>query len=75
MDEESSAVVSHMRLLYRVEEAAAMLSISRHRIYELIRSGELATVTIGKSRRVPLASVTAYVEQLMVVGAGDDDAA
>jgi excisionase family DNA binding protein len=64
------------RMLYRVEEAAAVLALSRHRLYELIRSGELPTVKIGNLRRVPAQSMVAYVEGLLLeVGRHDDHAA
>ena len=45
------------RILYRVEEAAELLSLSRDRIYQLIRSNQLRTVVVGKSRRVPARSL------------------
>ena len=64
------------RMLYRVEEAAAVLALSRHRLYELIRSGELSTVKIGNLRRVPVQSMVAYVDGLLLqVGRDDDHAA
>jgi len=64
------------RLLYRVEEAAVVLALSRHRLYELIRSGELSTVKIGNLRRVPVQSMVAYVDGLVLqVGRDDDHAA
>ena len=53
------------RLLYRVPEAMAMLSMSRTQIYEQIRSGRLVTVTQGRRRLVPAASITAYVALLL----------
>jgi excisionase family DNA binding protein len=60
------------RVLYRVDDAAALLSVSRSRIYELIRSGQLRTVLVGCSRRVPARSVEEYVDQLLDAD-GDDD--
>jgi excisionase family DNA binding protein len=60
--------------LYKVEDAAALLSVSKTRIYELIRSGQLESVTVGRSRRVPSLAVDRYVERLMR-GSGHDDAA
>ncbi len=64
------------RMLYRVDEAAAVLALSRHRLYELIRSGELPTVKIGNLRRIPVQSMVAYVDGLLLeVGRDDDDAA
>ncbi|NOS02587.1 helix-turn-helix domain-containing protein [Mycobacteroides abscessus] len=43
--------------LYRVEEAAKQLCISRAHLYALIRSGEVNSVKLGRSRRVSKAEV------------------
>ena len=40
-------------LMYRVDEAAAALRLSRSSVYELIRSGQLKTVKQGRRRLVP----------------------
>jgi excisionase family DNA binding protein len=53
------------RLLLTVPEAAKALAISRSKLYELIASGVLPSVRVDGSRRVPLTSLTAYVETLM----------
>jgi len=58
------------RVLYRVEDAAELLSVSRTRIYELIRSDQLRTVQVGKSRRVPARSLDDYVTRLLRGRAG-----
>ncbi len=60
--------------LYRIDDAAALLSVSKSRVYELIRSGQLGSVTVGKSRRVPAVAVDAYVARLMRGGDHDDAA-
>lgn len=57
-------------LLLTVEEVAGELRIARRRIYEMIRTGELPSVKIGKSRRITRAAVEEYV-----AGLGGDDAA
>jgi excisionase family DNA binding protein len=51
-------------LLYRVEEAAEALRLSRTAIYELIRSGRLHTVKAGSRRLVPVAALAEYVASL-----------
>lgn len=51
-------------VLYRVEEAAEALRVSRTQVYALIRCGALRTVKIGGSRRVPVAAVAEYVANL-----------
>ncbi len=52
------------KLLLRVEEAAGALGIGRTILYELIRSGELVSVRVGRRRLVPIAALRAYVETL-----------
>ena len=51
-------------LLLTVPEAAAVLRVSRGKLYELIRRGELLSVLVGGSRRVPQAAVLRYVREL-----------
>lgn len=52
------------RLLYRPDEAAEVLGIGRSRLYELLASGQMSSVHIGRSRRVPAEALTAYVRDL-----------
>lgn len=54
-----------VKLLLRVEEAAEMLGIGRCRVFTLINSGELASVKIGASRRIPEQAVREYVARLL----------
>lgn len=51
-------------MLVRVTRAAELLDVSRSRIYELIGSGELESVKIGGSRRVPVTAIEEFVERL-----------
>lgn len=51
-------------VLYRVEEAAEALRLSRSVIYELIRSGRLRTVKEGRRRLVPVVALDEYVAGL-----------
>ena len=50
--------------LLTVDEAAAALSLSRTAVYELMKSGDLASVQIGVRRRVPVTAVDSYVARL-----------
>ncbi len=50
--------------LYDVGAAARWLSISRSKVYELMASGELASVQIDRSRRITRAALEDYVERL-----------
>jgi excisionase family DNA binding protein len=51
-------------LLLTAEQAAATLAIGRTKIYELLRTGELESIQIGSSRRIPTAALEAYIEGL-----------
>ena len=52
------------KLLLRVSEAAELLSVARSKAYVMVQSGELPSVRLGKSLRVPAAALTAFVERL-----------
>ncbi|WP_084467932.1 helix-turn-helix domain-containing protein [Actinokineospora inagensis] len=52
-------------LLLRVEDAAALLSIGRTRVYDLLRTGQLTSVKIFGARRIPLAEVEEYIKVLV----------
>jgi excisionase family DNA binding protein len=51
-------------LLLRVEEAAARLGIARTSMYQLVKSGEVESVHVGRLRRIPVACLEEYVEDL-----------
>jgi excisionase family DNA binding protein len=51
-------------LLLTVEEAARRLRIGRTLVYQLISSGELESVKVGRLRRVPAECLPAYVATL-----------
>jgi excisionase family DNA binding protein len=41
------------------------LRLSRATVYDLIRSGELGSVKVGRSRRIPAQAVTTFVARLV----------
>lgn len=57
------------KLLYKVADVAQVLSLSRTKVYELVRSGELPSVRIGGSRRVRGEDLSRYVESLERISA------
>ena len=48
------------KLLYRIPEVAEHLSISRSKVYELLKSGELRSVHIDRTRLVRARDLQAY---------------
>lgn len=56
---------TQVRVLYKPEDAAARLQISRTTLYELIAQGELVRVHLGRSARITSESVDAYITRLV----------
>ncbi len=52
------------QLLLTPERAAERLDLGRTTVYALIASGELGSVKIGRSRRIPIDALTSYVDSL-----------
>ena len=52
------------KLLYKVPEVATYLSVSRSKVYELLKSGELPSVHIDRSRLVRKSDLEVYVDSL-----------
>jgi excisionase family DNA binding protein len=52
------------QLLLTPEQAAAALAICRTKVYELLRNGQLESVRIESSRRIPMAAAVEFVRRL-----------
>ena len=52
------------KLLLTTPEAAKALGIGRSKVYELLQTGQLTSVRIGASRRVPADAVHTFVANL-----------
>lgn len=49
------------KLLLRPVEAAELIGVGRSKVYELIASGEIPSIRIGSSVRVPLESLREWI--------------
>ncbi|MEZ0070649.1 excisionase family DNA binding protein [Streptacidiphilus sp. MAP12-20] len=47
--------------LLTVPEVMARLKISRSTVYDLIRTRQLASITLGRARRIPAHALTALI--------------
>jgi excisionase family DNA binding protein len=50
------------RLLLTVDESCEMLHLSRPIVYQLINSGQLRSIKIGKARRIPIDGLRSYIQ-------------
>lgn len=56
-------------LIYSVEEAARVLRVSRDTTYELLRSGQLRSMKVGRRRLIPAIAIHEYIRTCMAVTA------
>jgi excisionase family DNA binding protein len=48
-------------LAVRIDVAAMMIGLSRSKLYELMEVGAIASVKVGRSRLIPVASLHAFL--------------
>ena len=64
----------HDKVLLRIDEAAAALGVGRSFLYSLVQRGEIASVKLGRARRIPVAALDRFVaERLEEEERGSDD--
>ncbi len=56
-------IIQAPRVMLSVEQAAKCLSVGRSTMYELINSGEIESVHIGRLHRVPADCLREFVER------------
>lgn len=62
------------KLLYRVQEAAELLAISRSKMWEIVLRGDIESLKLDGSRRITREAIETYVRRL-AGGGGDGTAA
>lgn len=51
------------KLLLTVPETCLALGLGRSHVYGLIQRGELPSILVGRSRRIPVAALERFVEE------------
>lgn len=54
--------------LYTIGDVEQRLQLSRAKIYDLIRTRQLRSITIGRSRRIPHQALTDYIHTRTLEG-------
>jgi excisionase family DNA binding protein len=57
-------------LLLTVTQAAQRLGISRSLLYELLATGDIESITIGRLRRIPADALTTYIQTQRTMNQG-----
>ncbi len=51
------------KLLLTVDEAARRLSLGRSHLYQLVMRGDIGSIKLGRSRRIPVAALERFVSE------------
>ena len=63
MSEQSCPNAESLPLVLRVEDLMPILQIGRSTAYTLVRSGQIHSVRVGRSYRIPRAAVLNYLRK------------
>jgi excisionase family DNA binding protein len=58
-----TAPVAVPKVLLTVEEAAEAMSLSRSLVYLLLGSGDIASIKVGRIRRIPFSALQDFVSR------------
>jgi excisionase family DNA binding protein len=58
-------------VLLSVEEAANAMSLGRSFIYELVMRKEIASIKVGRMRRIPIIALQDFVERQLLLVEGE----
>lgn len=50
--------------LYTPEQACRLLGVGRTRLYAFMKNGDLRSIKLGKSRRIPRSALDEFLESL-----------
>ncbi|NQT74669.1 MAG: helix-turn-helix domain-containing protein [Chloroflexi bacterium] len=60
------------KLLLKVSEAGEYIQCGRSRMYEMIATGEIPSIRIGKSIRIPVKALNEFVENRSQAGVANN---
>jgi len=62
-DMETTYAPEHQPAVLRVKDLAALLSVSHNTAYALVRSGQIRSIRIGRTYRIPRDAVEEYLRK------------
>ena len=63
------------KLLLREDEARTLVGLGRTKFWELLSSGEIPSVSIGRARRIPAVALREWVDRQVGAAAARNDKA
>ena len=63
MEETKYCSINDLPLVMNVEDLMPVLCIGRNTAYELVRSGQIRSIRVGKNIRVPKEAVAEYLSR------------
>lgn len=63
----SAVVLTNEHVAYSPNEAAEQLAIGKSLLYDLMASGEIQYVRIGRLRRIPRSELVRYIESKQAI--------
>ena len=63
MDDRKFFSLNDLPLVMKVEDLMPVLCIGRNTAYELVRSGQIRSIRVGRNIRVPKEAVAEYLSQ------------
>jgi excisionase family DNA binding protein len=58
------------KILLTITEAAFLLGMGRSFVYELVKSGELPSIKLGRARRIPASALEAFIASRLTSSEG-----
>ena len=55
-----------VKMLLTIDEAAKAMSVGRTLLYDLLMRKEIASIKVGRVRRVPLAAIDDYINRQLM---------
>ena len=63
MDDKEYCAINDLPLVMKVEDLMPVLCIGRNTAYELVRSGQIRSIRVGRNIRVPKEAVAEYLSR------------
>jgi excisionase family DNA binding protein len=68
---DSGGLLHEGKVLLSVEEAASVMSLGRSFVYNLVMRREIASIKVGRMRRIPVIALQDFVSRQLMLTEGE----